>query len=110
MVCTVFGPIETISDFLVWPTGCDYYFYLKIFLGIWLVVAWILFKTQEDKETKADMISSMAISSVAVFLLASIGTIIKNASDVPMVQSDILMYLLAKAIALLMIWIWTKSV
>lgn len=110
MNCTTLGPIETISDFLVWPTGCDYYFYLKIFLGIWIVVAWILFKTQEDKETRADMISCAAISSIAVFLLASTGTLIKNLSDVAMVQTDILMYILAMTISLVMLWIWTKEV
>ena len=106
MACTAFSAIETFSDFLVWPTGCSYYFWLIILGALFVIIAWTLFKTEEKRRTEGDFISAMGVSSIAVTSIGVIGTLIKNGAGIPMIQSDVLLYMVALTVVIVLIWIF----
>ena len=108
MVCEAFSAIEGFADFLVWPTGCDYYFYLKIFIGIFIILTWGLYKAEKKMRTEADFISCLGVSSLAILILGLIGTLIKNSAGIAMIQAEVLLYILAFSIPLLVIWIFKE--
>ncbi len=108
MVCAIFTDINNIGDLLVWPTSCNYYFYLIVFATIFITLALILYHRQEEKQVTADIISSLGVSSIAVIFLALIGTVIKDSADIPMVQQDIFLYVLAMGIVFILIWFFKK--
>ena len=108
MVCATFTGINTIGDLLVWPTICNYYFYLVIFAGLFITLTLILYNRQKDAEVRGEFISSLGVSSISIILLALIGTTIKNSSDIPMVQQDIFLYIFAVGIVFISIWFFKR--
>ncbi len=106
MVCNIISSIETFADFLVYPVGCDYYFYLKIFLGLFIIMTWTVYAAEKRIRQNAEMLSSLAVSSLAILILALIGSLIKNTQDIAMVSGEILLYILAFTIPFILIWIF----
>jgi hypothetical protein len=106
MACQEISEIISISDLLVFPTTCDYFFWLKVLLVITFLVAWRIFRAEENRTGRGDFISAGAISSLSFTILAGFGKVIKNSSDIPMIQTEIMMYLLAITIPLNLIWIF----
>lgn len=106
MACEIISGIESFPDFLVYPTTCDYFFYLKILLGIGIILAWTLFKFDEKRTGKADLISALGVSSIAMAFFALIGSLVTNTAGIPMIQSDILLILVAIATAASLLWIF----
>lgn len=108
VTCASISTIASFADLLVWPTSCNYYFYLIIFeflLGLFL---WSSYKESEERIGLADILSSSAIASLVIVFLGMIGTLIKNSSSVPMIQSDIFLILIAQFIVLFMLWRFKK--
>ena len=108
MVCAEFTNINSFGDLLVWPTGCNYYFYLIVLATIFIVLTLILFNRQKESEIRGDLISSLGVSSIAIIILALIGTLIKNDANIPMIQSDIFLYVFAFGIIFILIWFFKK--
>ena len=108
MVCSIFTNINSVGDFLVWPTSCNYYFYLVVFLTIFMTLSLILYNRQKDSEIRADIISSLGVSAIATVILAMIGTLIKNEADIPMVQQDIFLFIFAGGIVFILIWFFKR--
>ena len=108
MVCATFTNINSIGDLLVWPTSCNYYIYLIVFITIFITLSLIIYNRQKESEIKADLISSMGVSSIATIFLALIGTLIKNTANIPMVQQDIFLYVFAVGIVFILIWFFKK--
>ena len=108
MVCSHILTITNWSDFLVWPVGCDYYFYLKFFLVLFVVLAWGLYKAEKRQKQSAEFLSSMGVSSIAIVFLAVICTLIKDSQNIPMVSAEVLLYILAPTIPIILIWIFKK--
>jgi hypothetical protein len=107
MVCTPIFTINSIADLLVWPTTCDYFFYLKIFLAVFIILAWFLYKT--DKKIvpwAADFWSSLSVASIAITMLGIIGTLIANTDGIPMISPEILLIILAITIPIILIWLF----
>jgi hypothetical protein len=77
-----------------------------VFGAIFLVVAWRLFKSEEDKKGEGEMISSLGISAMAITSAGVIGTLVKSTQDIPMIQSDILLYMVAATVVFVLIWIF----
>ncbi len=109
MVCAIFTEINNIGDLLVWPTSCNYYFYLIVFATVFITLAFILWNRQKEDEVTADMISSLGVSSIAVIFLALIGTVIKDSNNIPMVQQDIFLYVFAVGIIFILLWFFKKK-
>lgn len=106
MVCMTlaeFG-IEGFADFFVYPTSCDYYFYAKIFAGLFIILTLSIYFIEKKTLVKPDIISGMGVSSLAIFFLALIGTLITSTGGIPMVQQDILIYVFAFTIIFVGIW------
>lgn len=108
MECNIPFDINTISDFLVYPTGCFYYFWLLILSFLWLVLVYSFYEKDEQRKTEGEMLSSMGVSSIAIIALASWGTFIKNSQDIVMIQNDIFLWILAPAIVFIGLWIYNK--
>ncbi|KKN21505.1 hypothetical protein LCGC14_0924700 [marine sediment metagenome] len=109
MPCTTITGIESIADLLVWPTTCSYYFWLEIILALTFLVGWRLYKAEEKRTGNGDFLSSIAVSSLAFTILAFFGTLIQNTGGIPLIQTDILLYMIAITIPLLIIWIFKSG-
>ena len=107
MACSIISDISTIGDLLVYPT-CFYYFYSVIFFGLFIVLAFLLYRTDTEKFIKSDMISSLGVSATAIFVLSLIGTLIKSSAGIPMIQGDIFLINLAFTIVFIMLWIFKR--
>ncbi len=108
MVCSEFTGITNIADLLVWPTACNYYIYLIVFAVIFITLSLILYNREKEIQIKSDLISSMGVSAIVTIILALIGTLIKNTAGIPMVQSDIFLYIFAMGIIFILIWMFKK--
>lgn len=108
MVCSAFSGVAGWADLLVWPTSCNYYFYLVVFATIFITLTFILYNREKEERFKADIISSLGVSSIATLILALSGTLIKNTAGIPMVQSDIFLQIFAFSIVFIIIWFFKK--
>ncbi len=108
MVCELISNIETIGDLLVYPTGCNYYFYLYFVATIWAIIGFSSYFVDKEKYIKGDIISSFGIASVVSVFLSTIMTLIKNQQNIPMLQQDLFMYILGFCIVFIGIWIFKK--
>ena len=106
MVCDIISSIDNVADLMVYPTTCDYYFYLKIFLALFILLTWFLYKAEKRIRQNAEMLSALGVSSIPILILAIIGTLIKNTQNIPMISGEILLYILAFTIPLVVIWIF----
>jgi len=105
-ICELISNVSTIEDLLVWPTTCAYYFYLYVLFAIFGVTALSLYNIDKEKFLKSDLISCLGIASIATIITALPMTIIKNSSDIPMLQSDLFLYVLAVGVVFIGIWIF----
>ena len=108
MVCSAFTGITSIGDLLVWPTSCNYYFYLIVLIVILITLALILYGREKEELIRADLVSCLGVSSIGTIVLALIGTLIKNADGIPMVQQNILLYVFAIGIIFIVLWFFKK--
>ncbi len=106
MICTTIGSIESVADFLVYPTSCNYFFWLYVLGTLFIIVAWLLFKAEEERKGEGNMTSALGVSSIAITFIGIIGSLIKSTQDVPVIQSDILLYIVAATVVFVMIWIF----
>lgn len=105
MPCEIFSSLTGFSDLLVWPTTCYHFFYLNILLVIFGVLAWTTYKIEKGFTQNADLMSSLGVAAIATFILAGIGTLIKNTSNIPMISTDILLYVIAFTVLIMIVWI-----
>ncbi len=89
---------NSITGILAYPTSCDYYFYAKIMAAIFIILAIILYRIDEDKFIKSDMISALGVSAIATIFLSLLGTLIK------IIQPDI--FILIFVIGMIFVVIW----
>lgn len=107
-ICSIALQINTISDFLVYPTGCFYYFWLLILGFVFLVLTYSFYERDEAKKSEGEMLSSMGVSSIAITSLALWGTFIKNSQDIAMIQTDIFLWILAPTMIFVSLWLYNK--
>ncbi len=106
MACVILNDLQSVGDFLVYPTSCNYYFYLILLGFVMIIITWFLFKAEEKKTGRGDFISSLAVSNIVISVLASIGTLIEDSDGIPMIQTDIWLYFLATTIVFTLFWIF----
>lgn len=112
MVCQaldIMGSNLNIVDLLVYPTTCFYYTYAIIFFAFFIILALFLYNREREQFVKPDMISSLGTSATAVLFLGLIGTLIKTDSNIPMVQSDIFLYMFVIWIVIMAIWYFKRD-
>ena len=67
--------------------------------AIWVILSFILFKRDENKALKSDMISAMGVSAMAVIFLSLLGTLIE------MIQQDIIITILVAGCFIIALWL-----
>ncbi len=65
----------SVAGIMSFPLSGDYYFYAKILFGIWLIIALGFFFEEKKRLGRGNMLSSLAVSSLAVIVLAVIGSL-----------------------------------
>lgn len=91
-------------EIFIYPTTCFYHFYSAILFFIFAVLALILYNTEKDDLSKADMISSIGTSATATMFIAMVGTLVKSSNGIVMIQFDIFRYVLAIWVVIVSIW------
>lgn len=74
-----------------------------------VIITWFLFKSEEKKVGKSDFIAALAVSSIVISILAFIGTLVQDSNNIPMIQTDILLYFIAVTIVLILLWIFKED-
>ncbi len=106
MVCSAIGSIESVADFFVYPTTCNYFFWLYVLGALFMIIAWALFRAEEARKGEGEFISALGISSIAVTSIGIIGTLVESTQGVPMIQSDILLYMVAATVVFVLLWMF----
>ena len=113
MVCLgmieAMGSLSSWADWIVYPTTCYYYFYALIFFVLFGILMFALFNREREELAKPDLISSAGVSATAIMFLASIATLIKSTSGIPMLQTDIFVYIIAMWIVLAGLWFFKPA-
>lgn len=101
MVCSGLETLidNSITGILAFPTSCDYYFYAKVMFAFFIILAVSVFKLEESKFQRADMISSMGVSALATIFVALIGTTIS------IIQPDVFIGILVIGLVFILIWL-----
>lgn len=107
--CEILSNLSTMADFFVWPTSCNYNFYLIIFLVFIVLLGWRIYKVEEKRKGTGDLLSAFAISSLSIAIIAILGTLVKSTDGIPMIQSDILLIFLAIAVPLNALWYFKNN-
>lgn len=101
MVCAGLETLidNSITGILAFPTSCDYYFYAKVMLAFFIILATALYKLDSDKFIKSDMISALGVSAIATIFVSLIGTFIK------VIQPDIFINILVIGLIFIIFWL-----
>lgn len=91
---TVDGP----EDILTYPLTGDFYFWAKILFGIWVVLGLSTFFEERLRLGKGNFLSSFAVSSIAVIVLALIGSLFE------IVTGEVFVATLVLGILFIFIW------
>lgn len=100
--------LETLTDtslvgILQYPASCVHYFYAYILVALWLILTITFFRRDQDKIGKGDIISSMAVSSIAIFFLTTIAT------GLGIITSDIFIEMMVAMSILVVIWLLRRD-
>lgn len=105
MTCSgieILGSNVNITGVMTFPLICDYYFYLKIMVALFVIITFTLYFKDREKLVRADFISCMGVSSLAVIFISIIGTLIG------IIQTDIFIYILVVGMILIVMWLFKK--
>ena len=104
MVCAGLETLvdNSITGILAFPTSCDYYFYLKIMVALFIVLTITLWRRESDKFVKSDFVSSMGVSAIAVIFVSLIGTTLK------IIQQDVFITLFVGGLVFIVLWLIKK--
>ena len=68
--------ITGVESVLSFPLAVDYYFWLKILLGIWVILSSGFFFEEKARKGVGNFLSAIAYASVPIIVLAMIGSLI----------------------------------
>ena len=105
---TIMGTRTGLEDLLVYPTTCYYHFWSVMLFVIFIVIAFALYNREREVTTQADLISSLGVSATAVMFLAIVGSLISSTNGIPMIQQDILLFVVAFWVVISAIWFFKK--
>lgn len=88
----------SIAGVMSFPLTGDYYFYAKILFGIWLIIALGFFFEEKKRLGKGNMLSSLAVASLATIVLAVIGSLFDIVTQEVLVSTMVL--------GLIFIFVW----
>ena len=80
----------SVAGIMSFPLSGDYYFYAKILFGIWLIIGLGFFFEEKKRLGKGNMLSSLAVSSLATIVLAVIGSLFDIVTQEVLVSTIVL--------------------
>ena len=86
------------------PNSSYPYFWAWILGGIWFIIVLTTYFKEKELQSKGRILSSMAVASLAIIFLSTIGTILG------IVSVDIMTYILVFSIIIFAIWILSSKV
>lgn len=89
------------QDLLKFPLSGNSWFYALILVGIWLILALNLFFREKERLGVSNFLSSMAVSSFAIVLVAFLGSL------VGIITTKVLGIFIALAIIIIGIWFFS---
>lgn len=104
MVCSIYlsGNLGLIGILKV-PLGCDYYFYGKIMLGLFIIFTLLLYIADRKRMIKADLLSCLGVSAIATILISIAGTLLE------IITTDILVIIIVIGLIFISVWILKKD-
>ncbi len=98
----ILGTDPTIVDLLSYPSVCVSQFYAVVLAGLFIIIASILYFSDEERIPKSDFISAMGVASIATIALGLAGTL------VGFIEQTIFIEILVPGIILVVIWFFKK--
>lgn len=92
-----------ITGLMALPNSSYPYFWAWILGGIWFIIVATLYFKEKEKAIKGRLLSSMAVASLAIIFLSTIGTVMG------IVSTDIMIYILVLSILIIAIWLLTQK-
>lgn len=104
MVCVGLEALtdNTITGILAFPSSCDFHFWAKIMAGFFIILTLILFREDEEKITKPDLISAMGVSALATIVISLMGTL------VGFISSEVFIEIFVVGIILVVLWMFKR--
>ncbi len=90
-----------IAGFLQIPIDGYPFYWLWMLVGIWIIIFLSMYFSERDKLGKAKIISSMAVSCLAILILGVIGTFLG------IITVEIMVYILVFSLIILGIWFYS---
>lgn len=91
-----------IVDILSYPSSCDFQFWAKIMAGFFIILAFILYKSDEEKQNKGEMISCLGVSGLATIFVSLAGTL------VGFIESIVFLEILIGCLIFVILWMFKK--
>lgn len=92
----------TIGNFMSLPNNSYPFFWAWILGGLWIIIALTLYFKEKEKIGRGNLLSSMAISSFAIIILSTLGTI------VGFVTLEIFIPLLVLGFLIIGVWFFSR--
>ena len=92
-----------IAGLMSLPNASYPYFWAWILGGIWFIMVLTMYFKEVEKVGKAKLLSSMAVSSLAILLLSTIGTVLT------IVSVEIMVTILVLSMIIIGIWFFSSK-
>ncbi len=92
-----------IAGLMSLPNASYPYFWAWIMGGIWAIIVLTMYFQEVEKTGKAKMLSSMAVASLAILLLSTIGTVLI------IISTEIMVVILVLSLIIIAIWFFSSK-
>lgn len=90
-----------IAGFMSLPNDSYPYFWAWIMGAIWVIMVLTMYFKEKERVGKGLILSSMAVASLAILLLSTIGTVLT------IITIDIMVYILVLTLMIIAIWFFS---
>lgn len=98
-----------IGDLLAFPNSCDHYFWAKILIAFFIILSYTLYKKDEEKIVKPNILSSMGISAIATIFIALILTYILDSNGNSIIPGDVFLEVIIGCTIFIVLWLFSKK-
>lgn len=92
-----------IAGFMALPNASYPFFWAWILGGLWFIIVLTMYFKETEKFGKSNILSSMAVSSLAIIILSTIGTVLT------IVSVDIMVNILVLGLVIIAIWFFSSK-
>ena len=91
-----------IGDLMALPNASYPFYWVVIMVGIWIIITLSMYFSEKELIGKSNLLSSMAISSFAIIMLSTIGTLFN------IITLQTFLPLLIAGLVIIAIWIFSS--